>query len=55
MEARQNELKTRLEKLYTSGERPWEAEEASRDLESGRDELKSLYGEWEKLSAALED
>ena len=54
LERRQIELKQRLEELYTSGERPWEAETLSRDFDSVRDELSSAYREWEQLSTALD-
>jgi len=55
LEGRRTDLEQRLEQLYTSGERPWEAQELSREFESAREELGTLYGEWERLAAALED
>ncbi|MHC4730728.1 MAG: ABC-F family ATP-binding cassette domain-containing protein [Planctomycetota bacterium] len=55
LEARQSDLKRRLEEIYASGERPWEAETLNRDFDSVRGELTSLYREWEELSSALEE
>jgi ATPase subunit of ABC transporter with duplicated ATPase domains len=55
LEARHTDLKQRLEELYASGDRPWEAKDLNRDFDSVRGELASLYREWEELSGALED
>jgi len=49
LEQRQGDLKRRLEELYTSGERPWEAEEAARELARIATDLTALYAEWEGL------
>lgn len=54
LETHQADLKHRLEELYASGERPWEAEPLNREFDSVRGELASLYREWEELSTALE-
>ncbi len=48
LERRQEDLKARLEQLYTSGDRPWEAAEAAKAFESVRSELAALYTEWEQ-------
>jgi len=55
LEQRQEELKARMEDLYQKGDRPWEAESASRDFDSVRTELEASYREWEELAAALEE
>jgi ATP-binding cassette subfamily F protein 3 len=55
LETRQEELKHRLEEVYSAGSHDKRAESLSRDFDSVRGEIAALYREWEEVAAVLED
>jgi ATP-binding cassette subfamily F protein 3 len=54
LETRQEELKRRMEEIYSSGEGLQRAEALSRDFDAVRTEIATLYREWESVASVLE-